>query len=97
MHPAGLYVSREECDLVVIRTDVQGENPYEIIYHEYTHALFRLNFRDLPLWLNEGYRRIPRQHSRSAIKKSNSVKSPRANLEVLRTNKLIPIETLLPG
>jgi len=93
-HPAGLYVSREECDLVVVRTDVQGENPYEIIYHEYTHALFRLNFRDLPLWMNEGFAEFL-GNTQIGEKQVQLGGIPRANLEILRTNKLIPIETLL--
>jgi tetratricopeptide (TPR) repeat protein len=94
MHPAGLYVSREECDLVVVRTDLQGENPYEIIYHEYTHALFRLNFRDIPLWMNEGFAEFLGNTS-IGEKEVQLGSIPRANLEVLRTNKFIPIETLL--
>jgi tetratricopeptide (TPR) repeat protein len=93
MHPAGLYVSREERDLVVVRTDLQGENPYEIAYHEYTHALFRLNFRDLPLWMNEGYAEFL---GNTAIgeKEVQIGKIAPGHLQILRTNKFIPIETL---
>ena len=94
MHPAGLYVSREERDLVVVRTDLQGENPYEIAYHEYTHALFRLNFRDLPLWMNEGYAEFL-GNTEIGDKEVQIGKVAPGHLEILRTNKLIPIETLL--
>ncbi len=94
MHPAGLYLSREECDLVVVRTDTQGENPYEVIYHEYTHALVRLNFRDLPVWMNEGFAEYL-GNTEIGEKEVLVGAIPRANLEVLRTHKLIPIETLL--
>jgi tetratricopeptide (TPR) repeat protein len=93
MHPAGLYVSREECDLVVVRTDIQGENPYEVIYHEYTHALLRLNFRELPLWMNEGFA----EYLGNTIIGDKQVQMgqiPRSHLEILRSNKFIPIETL---
>ena len=93
MHPAGLYVSREERDLVVVRTDLQGENPYEIAYHEYTHALFRLNFRDLPIWMNEGYAEFF-GNTEIGEKEVQIGKIAPGHLEVLRTNKFIPIETL---
>ncbi|MFI5097944.1 MAG: hypothetical protein ACHQT6_08240 [Candidatus Acidiferrales bacterium] len=93
MHPAGLYVSREERDLVVVRTDLQGENPYEIVYHEYTHALFRLNFRDLPVWMNEGYAEFL-GNSEIRDKEVQIGKIAPGHLEILRTNKFIPIETL---
>ena len=94
MHPAGLYVSREECDLVVVRTDLQGENPYEVIYHEYTHALLRLNFRDLPLWMNEGFAEYL-GNTVIGEKQVQIGQIPRSHLEILRSNKFIPIETLL--
>jgi tetratricopeptide (TPR) repeat protein len=93
MHPAGLYVSREERDLVVVRTDLQGENPYEIAYHEYTHALFRLNFRDLPLWMNEGYAEFF-GNTEIGDKEVKIGKIAPGHLQILRANKLIPIETL---
>jgi tetratricopeptide (TPR) repeat protein len=93
-HPAGLYVSREECDLVVVRTDIQGENPYEVIYHEYTHALLRLNFRELPLWMNEGFAEYL-GNTTIGDKQVQIGQIPRSHLEILRSNKLIPIETLL--
>src|SRR5215469_10523625 len=54
MHPAGVYQPAEEKHFVVVRTNIEGPNPHEIVYHEYTHALMNINFRDLPVWLNEG-------------------------------------------
>ncbi|MBZ5701275.1 MAG: tetratricopeptide repeat protein [Acidobacteriia bacterium] len=54
VHPAGIYTAGPEKHYVALRVDVSGENPYHTIYHEYTHALLNLNFRDLPAWLNEG-------------------------------------------
>jgi tetratricopeptide (TPR) repeat protein len=92
MHPAGIYVSREERHLVALRTDLEGENPYEIIYHEYTHALFRLNFRDLPLWMDEGYA-VFLGNTHIGDKEVQIGQIPRGDLETLRTNKLIPLET----
>lgn len=53
-HPAGIFVPGQEKLYVAIRTDASGEYPCSIVYHEYVHALMRLNAEDLPIWLNEG-------------------------------------------
>ena len=92
-HPAGFYVTREERDFVLVRTDLEGENPYEIAYHEYTHALVRLNFRDIPVWMNEG---LAEYLGNTVIgdKEVQIGKIAPGHLEILRTNKLIPIDTL---
>src|SRR5260370_41916954 len=51
---AGMYQPAQDKDYVVLRLDTEGDNPFHTLYHEYTHALLRLNFSNLPLWLNEG-------------------------------------------
>ena len=55
LHPAGIYVAGEDKNYVIVQADVAGENPYHVIYHEYTHAILHRNFRDLPRWLDEGF------------------------------------------
>jgi tetratricopeptide (TPR) repeat protein len=92
-HPAGIYAAREERDFVVVRTDFHQANRYEIAYHEYTHALFRLNFRDLPVWMNEGYAEYL-GNTEIGDKEVQIGKIAPGRLETLRTNKFIPIETL---
>src|SRR5215469_1582379 len=54
VHPDGLFASGEERDMVAVRTNVETEYPYQVVYHEYTHALMDLNYRGLPIWLGEG-------------------------------------------
>jgi tetratricopeptide (TPR) repeat protein len=54
MHPAGLFVTDQDKNYVALRQDVTGENPYQVIYHEYVHMLIRLNYGNVPVWLNEG-------------------------------------------
>jgi Tfp pilus assembly protein PilF len=94
MHPGGVYQPAEEKHFVVVRTDLEGPNPYEIVYHEYTHALMNINFRDMPLWLNEG---IAEFFGNSAIHNDyvEIGKIAPYHLQVLQQNKLIPIPTLL--
>jgi tetratricopeptide (TPR) repeat protein len=58
--PGGFFASGSERSFAVVRLDVirrqsasQGDG-YQVVYHEYTHALLNANFRWIPLWLNEG-------------------------------------------
>lgn len=52
--PAGVFVSSNEKHYVALRTDASGDNPYQIVYHEYFHVVTRLSLGEIPLWLNEG-------------------------------------------
>ena len=93
-HPAGIYVVGEDKHCAVVRANVQSEQPYEVVYHEYAHALENLNFQKLPLWLAEG---VAEFLGNSAIHDGYvEIGLPsRHHLGVLRENKLIPIEALL--
>ncbi len=94
MHPAGLYIAGEEKHSVVVRANIQGENAYEVVYHEYAHALENLNFQGLPLWLSEG---VAEFLGNSRIHESFveiGVPAPH-HLAALHENKLIPIGVLL--
>lgn len=53
--PGGLFAGSTENNFILLRTDAPGEQRYHAIYHEYVHMVMRLNFRYLPLWLNEGF------------------------------------------
>lgn len=93
-HPAGIYVSGEERHFVALRTNTEGENPYEIIYHEYAHAILNLNFRDMPVWLSEG---LAEYFGNSRIRDKDveiGVPAP-YRLQTLQQSRLIPIEELL--
>jgi tetratricopeptide (TPR) repeat protein len=94
MHPAGIFMPGEARDYVAVRTDVESENPYEVVYHEYTHAIMNLNFQGLPIWLGEG---LAEFFGNSTIhdKDVEIGKIPRSHLEVLQSNHLIPIDALM--
>ena len=93
-HPAGLYAPGEERHFVALRTHVESDNPYQIVYHEYTHAIMNLNFRDLPIWLGEG---LAEFYGNSAIhdKEVEIGKISPYHLQILQENRLIPIAALL--
>jgi len=93
-HPAGIYVSGEERDFVALRTNIEGDNPYEVVYHEYAHAILNLNFRDLPVWLSEG---LAEYFGNSRIRDNevNIGMPSRYLVETLQQSRLIPIAELL--
>ena len=96
MRLSGLYRLSYDKNYALVRTDVRGTSPfpYHTLYHEYTHAYFRLNYRGLPLWLNEG---IAEFYGNTVIEgkdvKIGAVGEPQ--LRLLRENPLIPISTLV--
>ena len=93
-HPAGIYVSGEERDFVALRTNIEGDNPYEVVYHEYAHAILNLNFRELPVWLSEG---LAEYFGNSRIRDNEvDIGMPsRYLVETLQQSRLIPIDELL--
>jgi tetratricopeptide (TPR) repeat protein len=94
MHPAGIYMPGEERHYVAVRTDIEGDNPYQVVYHEYTHAIMNLNFRGLPVWLNEG---LAEFYGNSAIhdKDVEIGKIAPYHLQTLQQERLIPMDALL--
>ena len=50
----GLFLRAPDKNYVLMRVDAEGEHPYAVIYHEYTHFLLSRSVEWLPLWLNEG-------------------------------------------
>lgn len=93
MHPQGIYVPGEDRHFVAVQTNVETENPYQIVYHEYTHAIMNLNFRGLPVWLNEG---LAEFYANSTIldKEVEVGKASPYHLRELQQEKLIPIDQL---
>jgi tetratricopeptide (TPR) repeat protein len=94
VHPAGIYVPGEERHFVALRTNYEGENPYQVIYHEYTHAILNLNFRGLPVWLGEG---LAEFFGNSSIHDNyvNVGQIAPYHLQILHDGHLIPIDALL--
>jgi tetratricopeptide (TPR) repeat protein len=95
VHHAGMYQPGPEKHYVILRTDQEGNNPYHTLYHEYTHALLHLNFRHIPLWLDEGMAEYLGNAILSDKKEVRIGVVDPGHLYVLQQNKLLPIEVLL--
>jgi len=96
MHLGGFYHPSYDKNFAVIRTDIRGTGPLgnHTLYHEYTHAYFRYNFRGLPLWLDEG---LAEYYGNTSIEsKEAGVGMPNeTQLRALKENTLLPIDQLV--
>jgi tetratricopeptide (TPR) repeat protein len=94
LHPSGLYSGQEDKHFVLLRMDYTEESPYHTICHEYAHALLYLNFRALPLWLNEG---LSEFFGNCTIgdKEVRIGEADRDHLRRLKQSNLLPVEELL--
>jgi tetratricopeptide (TPR) repeat protein len=88
----GLFLRGPDKNYVLLRLDAEGEHPYAVVYHEYTHLLLsKAEF--IPLWLNEG---LAEYYENTEIREKEVAlgqPSP-GNLELLRENRLMPLATL---
>ena len=93
-HFVGLYQPGPTRVYVVLQMNAEGQNPYHVLYHEYTHTLIHLNFIHVPLWLDEGVA----EYLGNASLGDKEVRIglvPEGHLYVLQQNRLLPLETLL--
>ena len=96
MKIAGFYFASGDKNFAVVRTDVTGSaaNQFHVMYHEYAHGVFRLNFRGLPLWLDEGLAEywggseISNKEARVGIADADQIR-------LLQKGPLLPIDTLV--
>ncbi len=91
---AGLFLRAPDKNYVLHRLDAGGEHPYAAIYHEYTHLLISKAGDWFPLWLNEG---LAEYYQNTAIHEKETtlgIPSPE-DLQWLKQNRLLPLETLL--
>ena len=96
MKLAGQYHPSYDKNFAVVRTDVAGsaQSPYHVMYHEYAHELFRLNYRGLPLWLDEG---LAEYWGFSDIENKDAEvgRADPGTIRLLQRNQLLPIATLV--
>jgi hypothetical protein len=89
----GLFLHTLDKNYVLMRVDAEGEHPYEVIYHEYTHLLLSKDAEWLPLWLNEGLAEF--YQNTDIHEKDAAVGQPSAgDIILLRQNRLLPLTTL---
>lgn len=89
----GLFLRVPDKNYVLMRTDAEGDHPYAVIYHEYTHLLTSRASEWMPLWVNEG---LAEYYETTEIHENNIAlgKASNENLALLRQSKLLPLATL---
>ena len=89
----GLFLRAPDKNYVLMRVDAEGEHPYSVVYHEYTHLLLSKAAEWLPLWLNEGLAEF--YENTDIHEKEVALGQPsRENILLLRENRLLPLATL---
>jgi len=91
---AGYFQRSTERNYILLRLDAQGEHPFAIVYHEYTHYMLRKSENWLPPWLDEGLAEFY-QNTDIGGKEVRMGQPSVANINLLRNNRLIPLTTLL--
>jgi tetratricopeptide (TPR) repeat protein len=90
----GLFLRAADKNYVLMRLDAEGEHPYAIVYHEYTHLLLSKSAEFMPLWLNEG---LAEFYQNTDIREKEALLGEPSADDILwlRQNRLLPLATLL--
>src|ERR1051325_2668399 len=92
---AGYFQSGPDVNYITLTTEVHGEqDPFNVIFHEYTHLLVNNTFSDAPVWFNEG---LAEYYSTFSITDDQKVvlgKPIGSHVFLLRQNKILPLKTL---
>jgi hypothetical protein len=89
----GVFLRAADKNYVLMRLDAEGEHPYEVVYHAYTHLSLAKAAEWIPLWLNEGLAEF--YQNTEIHEKDVSLGEPsEQNIMLLRQNRLLPLPTL---
>jgi tetratricopeptide (TPR) repeat protein len=88
----GLFLRTPDKNYVLMRLDAEGEHPYAVVYHEYTHLLLSKAVW-MPLWMNEGLAEFY-QETEINEKDVSLGKPSLENLQLLRAKPLLPLAAL---
>jgi tetratricopeptide (TPR) repeat protein len=89
----GLFLRAADKNYVLMRLDAEGEHPYAVVYHEYTHLLLSKSAEFMPLWLNEG---LAEFYQNTDIRDKEALLGEPSADDILwlRQNRLLPLATL---
>jgi tetratricopeptide (TPR) repeat protein len=89
----GLFLRAPDKNYVLMRIDAEGDHPYEVVYHEYTHLVLAKDAEWLPLWLNEG---LAQFYETTSIhdKEVDIGQASQQNIMLLRQQSILPLATL---
>ena len=91
---AGYFQAGEDVNYITLTTELQTMDPFNVIFHEYTHLLVNNTFQKAPVWFNEG---LAEYYSTFKITDDQKIALglPIANhVHLLRQSKMLPLRTL---
>jgi hypothetical protein len=92
---AGYFQAGPDVNYITLTTELNGDqDPFSVIFHEYTHLLVNNTFENAPLWFNEG---LAEYYSTFKIKEDRKIGLgyPIGNhVYLLRDSKMLPLRTL---
>jgi tetratricopeptide (TPR) repeat protein len=92
---AGYFQAGDDVNYIALTTEVRGQqDPFNVIFHEYTHLLVDNTFENAPVWFNEG---LAEYYSTFSITDDQKVRlgTPIGNhVLLLRESKMLPLRTL---
>jgi Protein of unknown function (DUF1570) len=92
---AGYFQSGTDVNYITLTTEARGEeDPFAVIFHEYTHLLVNNTMGNVPVWFNEGLAEYYSTFSISDNQKVMLGKPISNHVYLLRESKMLPLRTL---
>ena len=92
---AGYFQPGPDVNYITLTTEVRGEqNPYTVIFHEYTHLLVNSTLGNPPAWFNEGLAEYYSSFSISDDRKVVLGRPISSHVYLLRDSKMLSLPTL---
>ena len=92
---AGYFQPGDDVNYITLTTETRGQqDPFDVIFHEYTHLMVNSTLGNVPTWFNEG---LAEYYSTFSISDDQKVVlgSPIAShVYLLREKKMLPLRTL---
>jgi tetratricopeptide (TPR) repeat protein len=92
---AGYFQPGSDVNYIALTSEVRGQqDPFNVIFHEYTHLLVENTFESAPVWFNEG---LAEYYSTFSITDDQKVQlgSPiGSHVFLLRESNMLPLRTL---
>ena len=92
---AGYFQPGSDVNYIALTTELRGQqDPFNVIFHEYTHLLVDNTFESAPVWFNEGLAEYYSTFSITDDQKFRLGSPIGSHVFLLRESKMLPLRTL---